>query len=315
MGKSLLWVIAVCACANNVPQDRSTGPDGTIKGAKEIALEEGTGKQQGIVTYPGGDRIDWKKITLPEKATGKLELTMSYTTPRPDLKATFDVFDQWKHPLKETASGKGRNKSLSISKAQGTYFVRVYAPRRTDAAKYVLQASFTPDPAPFEGGPIAVNDPPTLPAVPEADPNCVVAYDKSNPACETTCALGSPKNHKGCAKPADPSTPPVVPPVPPDPGTKEPPPPTKPVVARIMNKEVQSDGSIVVVLGAGSDTGVGKEWTKGSLLKGDGKDLKARFPNGSITVIQVDRRTTKVRLRPGITSDILQQNDKVVLEP
>lgn len=117
MGKSLLWVIAVCACANNVPQDRSTGPDGTIKGAKEIALEEGTGKQQGIVTYPGGDRIDWKKITLPEKATGKLELTMSYTTPRPDLKATFDVFDQWKHPLKETASGKGRNKSLSDRKS------------------------------------------------------------------------------------------------------------------------------------------------------------------------------------------------------
>jgi hypothetical protein len=82
-----------------------------------------------------------------------------------------------------------------------------------------------------------------------------------------------------------------------------------------MTKELQPDGSIIVVLGAGSDHGIGKEWTKGSLLKGDTKDPKSKFPNGTITVIRVDRRTTVVKLRQGITSDILKDNDKVVLEP
>lgn len=314
MGKALLWVIACAACANNVPQDRSTGPDGKLTGAKEIALAEGVGKQRDIVTYPGGDRIDWKKIVLPEKARGTLDLKMTYTTPRPDLKATFEVFDQTRRPVKQTPVGRGRNKQLTIAAATGTYFIRVYAPRRGDAASYVIEAAFSPEVV--SGEPIdkvAVSDPPALPPVPEADPDCLAAYDRTNPACATACPPDAPKNHKGCAKPEDPSktpptTPPVTEPVPP-------PPPQKPVVARIVTKEMQGDGTIIVTLGAGSDSGVGKEWTKGSLLRGDGKDPKARFPNGSITVIQVDRRTTKVRLRQGITSDILKDNDKVILEP
>lgn len=313
MGKSL-WLVIVCAaCANNVPQDRDTGPDGKPGGAKEIALEEGIGKQRDIVTYPGGDRIDWKKIVLPEKATGKLDLKMTYTTPRPDLKATFDVFDQWYHPVKQTASGRGRNKSLSIAAAKGTYFVRVYAPRRMDAASYVLEASFVADPPPPEGmEKVPVPDPPKMPQVPAPDPECLVEYDRTNPECENKCPPGSPKNHAACKKPGDPAnTPPVVTP----PIVEPPPPPAKPIIARIMNKEIQADGSIIVTLGAGSDHGVGKEWTKGSLLRGDTKDPKAKFPNGSITVIQVNKTNTKVKLRVGITSDILKDNDKVVLEP
>ncbi len=312
MGKSLLLVVLCVACANNVPADRSTGPDGKPKGAKEVVLEDGVGKQRDIVTYPGGDRVDWKKITLPEKAKGKLDLTMTYTTPRPDLKVAFDVFDQWYRPIKQTAAGRGRAKSVSIDRANGTYFVRVYAPRRTDAASYVLEASFHADPPPPDGGmeKVPVADPPRLPQIPEADPQCLVAYDKSNPECAKTCAPGSPPKHKACEKPGDPVPVPVVTePVPP------PPPPAKPVIARIVNKEMQGDGTIIVTLGAGSDHGIGKEWTKGSLLKGDTKDPKAKFANGGITVLQVDKRTTRVRLRQGITSDILLQNDKVVLEP
>ena len=312
MGKSLLLVVLCAACANNVPADRSTGVDGKPKGAKEVVLEDGVGKQRDIVTYPGGDRVDWKKITLPEKAKGTLDLTMTYTTPRPDLKVAFDVFDQWYRPIKQTAAGRGRAKSVTIDSAKGTYFVRVYAPRRTDAASYVLEASFHADPPPPDGGmeKVPVADPPRLPTIPENDPGCLIAYDKSNPECAKTCAPGSPAKHKGCEKPGDPVPVPVVTePVPP------PPPPAKPVIARIVNKEMQGDGTIIVTLGAGSEHGIGKEWTKGSLLKGDTKDPKAKFPNGGITVLQVDRRTTRVRLRQGITSDILLQNDKVVLEP
>ncbi len=311
MGKSLLLVMLCAACANNVSGDRATGIDGKPKGARELVLENGVGKQRDIVTYPGGDRVDWKKIALPEGTRGTLELTMTYTTPRPNLKASIDVFDEWFHPVKEPVSGRGRAKTVTIPKAKGTYFVRVSAPRRMDAATYVIQAAYvaeaTSPPTPAANIP----NPPRLPTVPAPDPDCLVAYDRANDKCKDTCAPGSPAKHRGCEKPGDvATTPPVVTP-PPIPE----PPPAKPVIARVLSKEVQGDGTIIVVLGAGSDHGVGKEWTKGSLLKGDTKDPKAKFPNGTITVIQVNKSTTKVRLRQGITSDILKDNDKVVLEP
>ncbi|MFN0250507.1 MAG: hypothetical protein ACKV2T_26740 [Kofleriaceae bacterium] len=313
MGKSLLWVMLCAACANNVPADRSTGTDGRPKGAKELALEEGVGKQRDIVTYPGGDRIDWKKITLPEKTSGTLDLKMTYTTPRPHLKASFDVFDQWHRPVKEPIAGRGRNKSVTIAGAKGTYFVRVYAPRRTDAATYVIEASFSPAPMLAEGGihEAPVPDPPRLPWVPEPDPDCIRAYDKSNPSCEVTCAPGSPPKHKGCDKGDMTPPPPIV---------VEPPPPPPPevpkaVFARVMSKEVQPDGSLVVIIGAGSENGVSKDWKAGSLLRGDTRDLTQKLPGATLTIIRVDRRTTVAKLRQGVTSDVLKENSNVVLGP
>jgi hypothetical protein len=311
MGKSLLLVM-LAACANNVPADRATGPDGKPKGAKEVVLEEGVGKSRDIITYPGGDRIDWKKITLPEKTRGTLDLTMTYTTPRPDLKAQFDVFDQWYRPVKEPVAGRGRNKSVSIPGAKGTYFVRVSAPRRTDAATYMIEASFAAEPPPDETGihTTAVADPPRLPWVPEPDPDCLRAYDKTNKKCEDTCAPGSPPKHKACAKPGEETTT-TPPPVPPPP----PPEPEKPVFGRVMSREVQPDGSIVVIVGVGSEHGVSKDWKSGSLLRGDTRDITQRLPGATVTIIRVDKRTTIGKLRQGVTSDVLKENSNVVLGP
>ena len=64
LGKSVggvavgLAAVLALSCARNVAQDAATGPDGKIKGARNITLENGEGKAQGIVTYPGGDRIE-----------------------------------------------------------------------------------------------------------------------------------------------------------------------------------------------------------------------------------------------------------------
>src|SRR5262245_24879965 len=91
-------------CAANVPQDKATGPDGRIRGAKEIKLENGEGVAKGIVTYPGGDRVDWKIIELPAGKRGRLDFSMKWTTPRPGLQLGFDVFDQWNAPV---ANAKG----------------------------------------------------------------------------------------------------------------------------------------------------------------------------------------------------------------
>ena len=141
MRTSWLGLVAVAACAHNVPQDRATGPDGRAKGAQPIALEQGEGTVRGIVTYPGGDRVDWKRIELPEGTRGRLDLQMSWTTPRPGLKVAFDVFDQWNIPVvNASASARaGRMRSATIDRAKGTYHVRIYAPRRGDAGAYTLR--------------------------------------------------------------------------------------------------------------------------------------------------------------------------------
>ncbi|HEX7842305.1 MAG TPA: hypothetical protein VF469_32760, partial [Kofleriaceae bacterium] len=88
-------VCLALSCAHNVAQDAATGADGKEKGAKPITLENGEGKAGGIVTYPGGDRVDWKLIELPDKQHGKLDIQLAWTPPRPGLQLAFDVFDEW----------------------------------------------------------------------------------------------------------------------------------------------------------------------------------------------------------------------------
>ena len=304
MGRASLLVLLVCgACANNVPQDRSTGPDGKIKGAIPIAIDDGNeGKGKGIVTYPGGDRVDWKKIVLPEKQRGKLDLQMTYTTPRPGLRVTFDVFDQFNTPVRQAALGKGREKSMSIPSAEGTYFVRVYAPRRGDAGAYKLVAAFAPEvkQVPLDVGSLNIPPPPRLPPVPEPAPTSCPQHDPTNPTCADVCAPGAPANWPKCLPP---------------PVEKEPPPPPvvvkapDPVPARVLKTEIQPDGSINLTISAGTEMGVAKTW-RGHLLKGS---TQLPLSGGGMEIIHVTKRTTLVRVR--LTSDIVTANQNVILEP
>src|SRR6187200_985029 len=105
-------ILVSLSCAHNVPQDKATGPDGKIKGAKALTLENGEAKANGIVTYPGGDRVDWKMIELPEKQTGTLDIRLQWTPPRPGLQLSFDVFDEWNTQVVQSKKqGKKRSKS------------------------------------------------------------------------------------------------------------------------------------------------------------------------------------------------------------
>src|SRR5262245_34805697 len=92
-------LLVVSSCALNVAQDKSTGPDGKAKGAKPVKFENDEGKATGIVTYPGGDRVDWKVVELPEKKIGLLDVKLQWTPPRPGLQLAFDVFDEWNTPI------------------------------------------------------------------------------------------------------------------------------------------------------------------------------------------------------------------------
>ncbi len=75
------------ACAHDVPQDSHTGEDGKTKGAKPINMENGEGKAKGVVTYPGGDGIDWKMVEVPEGKRGTLDFKLTWLPPRPGLQS------------------------------------------------------------------------------------------------------------------------------------------------------------------------------------------------------------------------------------
>lgn len=204
----LAVLICIAACANNTPQNKQTSKDGRFTGAKPLALgDDGTVSEHGIVTYPGGDRVDWKSIELPEKKTGTLEIKLTWTTPRPNLRLGFDVFDKYNAliaPAKKERHGYTRTQT--IENAKGKYLIRVYALRRGDAGTYKLDVNFTPPIADtgIDWPKVVVAEPPRLPDLPTVvvsepcDAN-KVPFDYSNPGCATVCPTTNPrKGWKGC---------------------------------------------------------------------------------------------------------------------
>lgn len=299
-------VVALVGCANNVPQDRSTGPDGKQKGAKVIVLDQNEGKARGVVTYPGGDRIDWKMIELPEGAKGKLDLTMSYTTPRPGLRVAFDIFDQWNTPVNPaaTSGGRGRMRTATVDKAKGKYFVRIYAPRRGDAGTYKLAAAFTPDEPVTIFNPldIEVSAPPKLPAVPEPPVACTT-HDPSNPECANVCAPGAPPNWKACLALAPAPTPPT-----PTPPTPPPAPAATPITARIVKRDTVG-GAVEITVLVGKSSGIDKNW-KVQVLRGN---TTSPLAGGTGKIVSVDKTKTIVQVT--LTPTQLDANPNVLLAP
>jgi len=212
----LATLLVLASCAHNVPQDSNTGEDGKEKGAKPVTLENGEGRATGIVTYPGGDRVDWKLIELPDKQRGKLEIQLAWTPPRPGLQLAFDVFDEWNRPIVQSEKtskkrSKGRTRSATVDDARGKYLVRVYAVGRGDAGKYRLTVDFkeaTAGPA-FDPLKLDIPDPPKLAAVPEAEIPCdEFQFDPKNPACKAVCPQanappGWPACKDKCPNPPD----------------------------------------------------------------------------------------------------------------
>jgi hypothetical protein len=332
-----LAVVGVCSCAHTVPQDAATGRDGKIKGAVPIKLDNNEGVARGIVTYPGGDRVDWRSIELPATTSGTLELKMTYTTPRPGLRVAFDVFDQFNTPIAIQRAVAKRSREATIDHAKGTYFVRVYAPRRGDAGTYKLAAAFTPDLV-ATGKPVEVAEPPKLPAVPPTVEDCL-AFDAHNPSCATACPDDAPTNWKGCPKELC-RTPDVNNPAcqktmacvvgqadrriaacmanpkkyfqacnraAPDPAN-----PLcdilDPVVSRIIHID-EAGGEVTITIAAGSNQHVDKGWTVTILAGGSDKPL----PGGTATITHVER--TKATARVHLRREVVEANQNLRLTP
>ena len=320
-------VVALAACAHNVPQDRATGKDGRLKGAVAIPLENGQGEASGIVTYPGGDRVDWRKLELPKDRPGKLDVKLTYVTPRPGLHVTFDLFDEYRAPMVKAAYEKtNHSRSTTLEHVKGTYYVRVYAPKRGDAGKYKLVADFTEDPPPPPPGMhVEVPDPPRLAEVPAVEVGCDV-FDPKIEACKKKCDVTAAANWPGCA---------IECPDPTMPGAEKwpacarsmacpavsnpmiaacnkpapPPPPAKPIKGRII-KTTLDNGEAIVTIGVGTAQGVDKAWTAGKVLRAGTMSM---LTGGSAVIVKVDKNFTVLRVH--LTTDVLSQNDEILVGP
>jgi hypothetical protein len=342
-----LAILCTLSCAHNVPQDSKTGEDGKVKGAKPLTLDNGEAKAQGIVTYPGGDRVDWKVIELPEKQQGTLDIKLQWTPPRPGLQLSFDVFDEWNTQVVQSKKrGKKRSRSrvrtASIDGAKGKYFIRVFAPERGDAGKYKLSVEFKEN-----NGPMAIDltkidipEPPKLAAIPEPEATCdEFTFDVKNPACRSVCPAanappGWPACKGKCPDPPDANNPAcwaTMPcPNPPDrrvkacPKSKWPkcqdianPDPQnpncddakpEPQTARVLKTEVRGS-EVIITIAVGSSKGVAQGW-KGQVLRG-GSDTP--MDNGDVTVIRVGLRETVGSTK--LTTDQISKNNRVKLSP
>jgi len=341
------FALAASGCPHNVPQDSATGADGKPKGAKPITIENGEGKAKGIVTYPGGDRVDWKLIELPPNTRSQIDFKLQWQPPRPGLQLAFDVFDEYNTPIvqsKRTSKKRStsRIRTASIDNAKGKYFVRVYAVGRGDAGAYKLTVEVKEN-----NGPIALDlskvdipEPPKLAAVPEAEIPCdEFTFDIKNTACKSICPTsnappGWPACKGKCPDPPDVNNAACwnsMPcPNPPDrrvkacPKAKWPkcmdinnPDPQNPncddatappVTGRVIKNEVQG-GDVLITIAAGTDQGVSKAW-KGRVLRGD---TDTPMEGGDVVVIRVGKRETIGKVH--LTTDQVSANPRVKLTP
>jgi len=337
--------LCVAACAHTVPQDDHTGEDGKLKGAREIRLENGGAKVHGIVTYPGGDRVDWKFVELDKDKVGQLDIDLQWRTPRPGLKLNFDVFDQWNIPQASGKKAGKRERAASITDAKGKYFIRVYAVGRGDAGEYKLAVDFKENEKQIgvNLAGLSIPDPPKLAAIPNdvgCDESAGDTFDPKNPKCFNVCPVNAqaPPRWKACEHKCvvvDAANPDCWDQICPSPATVKskkcmenpnksftvpcnasaPDPdnwncikPKDPIVGRALYVEASGQDTIVTI-SAGTENGVDKNW-KGQVLRGESNDP---IPGGNVTIIRVGKTRTVAKVH--LPSDIVQQNLRIKLLP
>jgi hypothetical protein len=284
------FVVAVAvlctACPRNVPQDANSGKDFRHQGAKTIVLEDGEGRARDIVTYPGGDRVDWKVFEIPEGQRGTIDIRLRWKPPRPGLDLAFDVFDEYFERVARArpSPGSGRTvKTVTVDNAvSGKYYLQIYAPERGDAGEYMVEVRFrerkqAATPTVAELGDL-IPDPPTLPAIPEVED-------------------------------APPPPPPTDEPPPPPPPVDEPPPAAEPVTGRITNIQLASDGAVIITINRGTDAGIDRSWN-GQVLRGNSG---SPLDGGEFKIINATGRESVGRVR--LSVDQLRANRNVVLSP
>jgi hypothetical protein len=291
--------LALSGCKSTIDQDVNSGKDYRSKGAKEIKLEGGEGRSsRDVVTYPGGDRVDWKVFEIPEGSSGDLEIRVKHRPPRPGLDVAFDVYDAYFERIgRAKPKANKRSKRVSIEGVKsGKYYVQVYAPDRGDAGRYRVRVRFKPRGGGGGGPPeptaTEFPDPPSLAAVPDVEP----------PPEKVPCPDDPTRFQPDCPAPKVPCAD--------DPTRFEPDCPDnrpKPLTARVVDFKIAPDG-VVVVCDKGTKNRVDRGW-KGQLLDRSGNPI----PGGSFVVTRVTTRQASGKVR--LSLDQAKANKGVRLSP
>ena len=327
---TVLVAVVTSGCARNVGQDSATARDGDIRGAKPLHLVNGQAIATGIVTYPGGDRVDWNVLELPAQQAGTLEVELRWVPPRPGLQLAFDVFDEWNNLVFESSQTKkrGRTRHARLPHAKGTVFIRVYAAGRGDAGRYRLTVGFEPALDPSYLLTIEVPGPPKLPD-PDVEPCDPLDFDLHNPACKDVCPAGRipPGAWGPCLDSWRCRPPPTVdqfacwdtmecPPGAPDEriktcrfracpaGRVDPSNPTcpgsrVPVVGQLVGTRIEGR-DVIVEIAVGTAQGVGSDWI--ATMVGE-PNAAAPSLGGGGSIQRVFRERTSVKLEPSVTLD------------
>lgn len=292
LAASVLLVMAA-GCPRNVPQHGHSGKDYRYKGAKPVPLEDGEARVRDIVTYPGGDRVDWKVVALPEGQQGTLRVKLRWQPPRPGLDLAFDVYDEWFDrvaQVKPSRRGDSRSKSVKINNASGKYYIHIYAPRRMDAGRYTLSLRFkerkqaaVPTADELAG---MIDPPPTLPAVPQPkSADEVAAEEAERVRLEEEQRKADEERRLDQDRLAELN---------------------KPISARITRTQRSSSG-VIITISAGKNREVDKGWV-GTLLSGD---TSKPLPGGEFKVIRVTRNESIAKV--ALSMDQVTANPRVEL--
>jgi len=321
-------LLLAAGCSMNVVQDVKSGPDAKAKGAKKIRIgDDGEGTAKGVVTYPGGDRVDWKVFEIPK--SGDVEVALKWEPPRVGEDLSFNVLDDTFHIVRRVApapdSGKTSKKAELTNLQPGKYYVQIYASTRGDAGEYEVKVHWAE-----ARGPIVVNadplpNPPRLPAVPGVVAGNGTA-DKSKPKgskenpCQVgeACAPGALYVNPACPQ-ADPmpvGSPcppqPVINPACPDAGPLMPGVPCPQVIvkkaAKIIERQVQGQ-EIQITLDKGANQGIQKGFT-GVVFKG--RSGTATVPNSDFVIFKVTENESYAKLKK-VPMDALGDGARVEL--
>jgi hypothetical protein len=119
--------------------EAKSDPDGKRVGARTLSPNAPISDS---VDYQGQDQTDWYLVQLPGKP-GILSCEVTWSNDKSDV--AVDVFDEGGNQLAASAPAPGaKQKTLlaKIERAPAPYFIRVWAPNKTDATPYTLTAKW-----------------------------------------------------------------------------------------------------------------------------------------------------------------------------
>jgi hypothetical protein len=294
-------------CAAHVSQDRATGPDGLIEGARPIAFAGDVARTTGTVSYPYGDRVDWFVVELPKSGSADVTLRLS-----PKRKGALFGLELWNDDYEPVSKRRTSAKRVRLFVDRAKFprhkvYVRVYAVGVEDVGSYALSVDYEAPPLvpSFEAmAQLDIPDPPPLPRVPEPEPErlpppppppCPDPPDPNVRACWKTCPPGSYFNKARQRCEELPECGDCVSP--------------QPVVARVIGLQVQGDFTVITI-GVGSDRGITKDW-RGSLV--DSSTPPKPIRGGELAVIRVNKLSTMAKVKA--TADQVHANPLVRLTP